>query len=153
MGEIVKQEMVRTVSGADPIKGVRSIRIASWLFLGNGVAWGLYSIPFAVYLDRLGRLPIIGLPIVGPIHGMGGPISRRFGVEGVVWFLMAMGLLVWTEVLAGWWLRRRRKGGGWLAIFLFPVSMFFWIGFELPIWIAMGPTRVALVLLGWKALR
>lgn len=131
----------------------RSIRIASWLYLGNGIAWGLYSIPFAIYLDRLGSLPVIDLPIVGPIHGMGGPFSRGLGVDGVVWFLAAMGLVMWMEVLAGRWLRQYREAGGWLAIFLLPVSMFFWIGFELPIWVVLGPTRIALVLLGWKALR
>lgn len=141
------------VSGADPIRGVRSVRVASWLFLVNGIAWGLSSIPFALYLDRLGRLPIVPIPMIGTVRGMGGPISRQFGVEGVVWFLMAMGLLMWAEVLAGWWLHEGRRAGGWLAIFLLPVSMFFWIGFALPIWIVVGPTRVALVLLGWKALR
>lgn len=144
--------MTRTVPGADPISGSRSIGIASWLYLGNGLGWGLYSIPFAIYLHRLGHLPIIDLPIVGPIHGMGGPFSRGFGVEGVVWFLVAMGLVMWMEVLAGRWLRQHREAGGWLAIFLLPVSMFFWIGFELPLWIALGPIRIALVLLGWKTL-
>jgi hypothetical protein len=64
-----------------------------------------------------------------------------------------MGLIMWIEVLAGWWLRRGRKEGGWLALLLLPVSMFFWIGFLLPIWILLGPVRIAFVLRGWRTLR
>ena len=130
------------------VGGVRPIRIASWLFIGNGVAWGLAFIPEAIYIRSLGRLPVIG-----PIEGMSGPISDQFGWEAVVWLLIPMGLLAWVEVLAGWWLRQGRKEGGWLAFFLLPVSMFFWIGFLLPIWILMVPVRVALVLGGWRTLR
>ena len=130
--------------------GEKSIRVASWLFLGNGVAGGLAAIPYAIYISRLGRLPYMG-PIVG--ESMSGPISDRFGYQAVVWFLIPMGLLSWIEVLAGWWLRRQRKEGGWLAIILLPVSMFFWIGFLLPIWILLGPIRIALVRKGWKTLR
>lgn len=131
------------------VRGVRAIRVASWLFLISGVAWGLGGIPEAIIIRSLGRLPA-----VGPIdQGMGGPISNQFGWGGVVWFLIPMALTMWIEVLAGWWLRRGRREGGWLALFLFPVSMFFWIGFLLPIWILMGPVRVALVLRGWRTLR
>lgn len=128
----------------------KSIRIASWLFLVNGVAGGVASIPYAIYIHRLGRLPYMG-PIVG--ESMSGPISDRFGSEAVVWFLIPLGLLSWIEVLAGWLLRRQRKEGGRLAIFLLPVSMFFWIGFLLPIWLVLGPIRIALVLKGWKMLK
>ncbi len=131
------------------VDGQGSIRIASWLFLVNGLAWGLAFFPFDLYLRSLGRLPV--LPVIGT--GMGGPISNQFGWRGVVWLLIPMGLLAWVEVLAGWWLRHRRKEGGWLAIVLLPVSMFFWYGFLLPIWMLLGPARVALVLYGWKALR
>lgn len=131
------------------VRGVRAIRIASWLFLINGVAWGLGGIPEAIIIRSLGRLPA-----VGPIEqGMGGPISNQFGWRGVVWFLIPMGLIMWIEVLAGWWLRRGRKEGGWLALLLLPVSMFFWIGFLLPIWILLGPVRIAFVLRGWRTLR
>jgi hypothetical protein len=130
--------------------GERSIRLASWLFLVNGVVAGLASIPFAIYIHRLGRLPRMG-PIVG--EAMSGPISARFGSEAVVWLLVPMSLLGWTEVLAGWWLRRQRQAGGWLAIVLLPVSMFFWIGFLMPIYLVLGPIRIALVLRGWRSLR
>ncbi len=127
--------------------GERSLRLASWLFISNGVAWGLGSIPYAIYIHRLRRLPYIG-----PIESMSGPLSDRFGHQAVVWLLVPMGLLAWLEVLAGWWLRHQRKEGGWLAFLLLPVSMFFWIGFLLPILIVLGPVRIALMLKGWKRL-
>lgn len=122
--------------------------MASWVFLIKGVAWGLGSFPNAFYRYQLGEMPVIG-----GLETMGGPISDQFGWEAVVWFLIPMGLLAWVEVLAGWWLRKGRKEGGWLAILLLPVSMFFWIGFLLPIWILLGPIRIALVLKGWRTLR
>lgn len=130
------------------VVGARPTRIASWLFIGNGLAWGLAFIPYAIYIRSLGRLPVIG-----SIEGMSGLISDRFGWQGVVWFLIPMGLLAWVEVLAGWWLHQGRREGGWLALLLLPVSMFFWIGFLLPIWILLGPVRVALVIRGWRTLR
>lgn len=136
-----------TASGG---QGEKSIRVASWLFLVNGVAGGLVAIPYAIYIHRLGRLPYMG-PIVG--ESMSGPISDRFGSQGVVWFLVSLGLLSWIEVLAGWWLRGQRREGGWLALALLPVSMFFWIGFLLPIWLVLGPVRIVLVLRGWKSLK
>lgn len=129
-------------------KGVPPIRVASWLFTLNGAAWGVTAIPFAFYIDRLGRLPVI----VG-IESLGGPISETFGHQAVVWLLIPMGLLSWLEVLAGRWLRQGRKEGGWLGLWLLPVSMFFWIGFLLPAWLILGPLRAALILLGWKSLR
>lgn len=136
------------MGGAGHVEGARTIRVVSWLFIGNGIAWGLGSIPNAIYRYQLGRMPTIG-----DLETMGGPISDQFGWEGVVWFLIPMGLLAWVEVLAGWWLRQGRREGGWLAIVLLPVSMFFWIGFLLPIWILLGPVRIALVLAGWRRLQ
>lgn len=138
----------RRATRTDGIKGERAIRIASWLFLINGIAWGLGSIPNAIYRYQLGRMPRIG-----DLETMGGPVSSQFGWEGVVWFLIPMGLLAWVEVLAGWWLRKGQKQGRWLAIVSLPVWMFFPVVFLLPIWIALGPIRVALVLKGWKTLR
>ena len=140
--------IARLSTGGNRIKGSLPIRVASWLFLGNGVAWGLGTIPYAMYINSLGRLPVFG-----SIRANAGPVSDHFGWEGVVWLLIPMGLLAWVEVLAGWWLRKPEKQGGWLAIVSFPVWMFFPVGFLLPIWIALGPIRVALVLTGWKALR
>ena len=132
---------------SDRVRGEKAIQIASWLFLINGVAWGLGSIPNAIYRYQLGRMPRIG-----DLETMGGPVSSQFGWEGVVWFLIPMGLLAWVEALAGWWLRKRQKQGGWLAIVSLPVWMFFPIVFLLPIWIALGPIRVALVIAGWRVL-
>ncbi len=74
----------------------RSIRIASWLFLVNGVAWGLGAIPYAIYISNLGRLPMFG-----SIRANSGPVSDQFGWEAVVWFLIPMGLLAWVEALTG----------------------------------------------------
>lgn len=135
-------------SSTAPVGGERSIRIVSWLFLGNGIVWGLGSIPYAIYINRLGSLPVIG-----PIESMAGPISELFGYEGVVWFLVVMGLLSWLEVLAGWWLRQGQKEGALLAFGLLPVSMFFWVGFLLPIWLVLGPVRIYLLARGWKTVR
>ena len=84
---------------------------------------------------------------------MSGPISQRFGHEAVVWLLVPLAFTSWLEVLAGYWLRKSRKEGGWLAVFLLPITMFFWIGFVMPIWLVLGPFRVLLVLAGWKSLR
>ena len=127
----------------------RSIAVASALFLINGVAWGLGTIPYALYIHRLGELPTT----VGGIESMSGPISRRFGHDAVVWLLVPLAFASWLEVLAGYWLRKSRKEGGWLAIFLLPITMFFWIGFVMPIWLVLGPLIVLLVLAGWKSLR
>ena len=134
-------------TGSERVDGERAIRIASWLFLINGIAWGLGSIPNAIYRYQLGRMPRIG-----DLERMGGPVSSQFGWEGAVWFLIPMGLLAWVEVLAGWWLRKRQKQGGWLAIVSLPVWMFFPVVFLLPLWIALGLVRVALVIAGWRAL-
>lgn len=128
--------------------GQPTIRVASWLFILNGAAWGVFAIPFAFYIDRLGRLPVI----VG-IESLSGPISDTLGHQAVVWLLIPMGLLSWLEVLAGRWLRQGRKEGAWLGLFLLPVSMFFWIGFLLPAWLILGPLRAALILVGWRHLR
>lgn len=134
-----------------PAKGeteLPTIRVASWLFTLNGAAWGVFAIPFAFYIDGLGRLPVI----VG-IESLSGPISDTFGHQAVVWLLIPMGFLSWLEVLAGRWLRKGRKEGAWLGLFLLPVSTFFWIGFLLPAWLLLGPLRAALILRGWRHLR
>lgn len=102
-GDLMESDVVVGPSTRnDSINGERTIRIASWLFLINGIAWGLGSIPNAIYRSQLGRMPKIG-----ELETMGGPVSSQFGWEGVVWFLIPMGLLAWVEVLAGWWLRPR----------------------------------------------
>lgn len=148
-GDLMESDVVVGPStGSEKVDGERAIRIASWLFLINGIAWGLGSIPNAIYRSQLGRMPRIG-----ELETMGGPVSSQFGWEGVVWFLIPMGLLAWVEVLTGWWLRKRQKQGGWLAIVSLPVWMFFPVVFLLPLWIALGPIRVALVVAGWRALR
>ena len=127
----------------------RSITVASWLFLINGVFWGLFAGPYAIYISQLGHLPVTP----AGFESMAGPLTDEFGYRIVVWLLIPLGLLSWLEVVAGWWLRGNRKEGGWLAILLLPVSMFFWISFVMPIWLALGPARVLLVLAGWKSLR
>lgn len=129
----MSEENTSVTTAEVAVESSRSIRIASWLFIINGIAWGLGTFSNAFYRYQLGEMREIG-----GLETMGGPISSQFGWQGVVWFLIPMGLLAWLEVLAGWWLRKGHRQGGWLAILLLPVSMFFWVGFLLPLWILLG---------------
>lgn len=125
-----------------------SSKVAAILFLVNGVYWTIAAPYYAVRIRRLGRLPVSGR-----IELFSGPINSRFGHEGVILTLLPFGMLGLLEVLAGYWLARSRREGDLLALALLPLSLVFWIGLGLPIWVIGGPLRASLVVVRMEGIR
>ena len=57
------------------------------------------------------------------------------------------------EVLAGFWLWKSDRKGGRLGLMLLPVGLPFWILFQLPAPLVVGPLRAIALAIGWKTLR
>ena len=133
-------------SDSIPTRLSPTIRVAAFLFLFLGLAFGA-SVPFVLaYLERNGALPI-----TFGFRSMAGPFER-LGPE-------AFSALGWTfvgvsaaDVVAGVGLWRGRRWGARLGLATSPFALALGVGFALPLVLIGVPIRVALVLVGRRSL-
>jgi hypothetical protein len=57
------------------------------------------------------------------------------------------------EVLAGFWLWKSDRKGGRLGLMLLPVGLPFWILFQPPLSLVVGPLRAFALAIEWRTLR
>jgi len=124
---------------------LRAAAIVSWVYAAG---FGLSAIPVAVYLRQRGRLPTF----FDMFEMYGGPWSAR--VSNGTFELLLIGFLVLMLIVAwfAWLVWNGSRTGAILALATIPIEAVFWFGFALPIPWLLGAARVALLLLGWKAL-
>lgn len=125
-----------------------AITIASGLYLFQGLGSLVSFVPIMAYVMQNRTFPVVfGIPLMGSVY------SERFGVD----FMIRAGLLFQIvnalEVLAGYWLWKSEKRGGRLGLILLPLGLPFWLLFELPIPLIIGPLRAIALAIGWKTLR
>jgi hypothetical protein len=123
-----------------------TVRIAAFLFLFLGVAFGA-SVPFVLaYLDRHGELPLTFWfrSMAGPFVQLGPEAFKALG-----W--MFVGVCA-ADVVAGLGLWRGRRWGARVGLATSPVSLALGVGFALPLILVGVPIRVALVLAGRRSL-
>jgi len=123
------------------------ITVASILFSLTGIPLPIFVSYTVLYVLESRRLPIIF-----GIRAFGGGFIEGLGPDALVAFGLLFAFVSALELPVGYWLWRSLKKGGKLAVALFPVSMFFWIGFLLPGPMLIGPLRLLLLASGWKAL-
>ena|SRR6266508_518254 len=125
----------------------REITVASILFFLTGIPLPLFASYTMLYVLENQRLPIIF-----GIRAFGGGFIEGLGPDALVAFGFLFVFVSAMELAGGYWLWRSLKKGGKLAVVLFPVSMFLWVGFLLPGPMLIGPLRLFLIASGWKAL-
>jgi len=124
----------------------RTVRIAAFLFLFLGVAFGA-SVPFVLaYFHLHGELPMTFW-----FRSMSGPFEQ-LGPD-------AISALGWTfvgvcaaDVVAGLGLWRGRRWGARLGLATSPLALALGVGFDLPLVLVGVPIRMALVFAGRRSL-
>ena len=113
-----------------------------------GIGLPLGSLPLVVYVLVRRELPqAFGIRFFG-----GGYIERQGGVEGVAAAAVASLAAAALYVLAAYWLARGMRMGAVFSLVLFPVNMFFAVGFLAPIPIVVFPLMALAVLASWGSL-
>lgn len=125
-----------------------AIAVASILYIVQGVGTLVSYVPIIAFTAEHRTFPVLfGIPL------MGSTFSERLGVD----FMVRAGLLFQIvnalEVLAAYRLWSSDKKGGWLGLVLLPIGLPFWILFELPVLLIIGPLRAIALAIGWKTLR
>ena len=126
----------------------RAISAAAFLYLLVGLGFAIANLFIVRSARRTGRLP----EVFG-IEFLAGPVSRRYGLNAALAGTVPLTVICLLEAVAGYWLWQSRRKGGVLALLLFPVALVFWIAYELPVPLVIGPIRLLLLALGWKSLR
>jgi hypothetical protein len=125
-----------------------AITTASLLFLIVGGGFLVATVPVIIYMMKNRTFPIVlGIPLLGS------SFSEKLGMDFMIRASFVFEIVNALEVLAGYRLWKSDKRGGRLGLILLPAGIFFWILFELPIPLAVGPLRAALLAIGWKSLR
>jgi hypothetical protein len=113
-----------------------------------GIGLPLGSLPLVGYMLGRGELPqAFSIRFYG-----GGFIERQAGFEGVVAAAVAYLVTSALYVLAAYWLARGMRLGAVLSLVLFPVNMFFALGFLAPIPIIVHPLLALVVVAAWGSL-
>ncbi len=146
----VQQDTHMTITAERiPIKNRgRYVTVASILFFLTGI-----PLPIFVSYTALYVLENQQLPIIFGIRAFGGGFIEGLGPDALVAFGLVFAFVGALELLVGYWLWGSLKKGGQLAVILFPMSMFFWVGFLLPGPMLIGPLRLLLIASEWKTLR
>ena len=123
-----------------------TVRVAAFLFLFLGVAFGA-SVPFVLaHLDRHGELPMTFWfrSMAGPFEQLG---PEAFSALG--WIFVGVCA---ADVVAGLGLWRGRRWGARLGLATSPVAFALGVGFDLPLILVGVPVRMALVFAGRRSL-
>ena len=125
-----------------------AITTASILYLVLGLGTLLADIPVIAYMIQNRTFPVVfGIPLLGS------SLTERLGMDFMIRASIVFEIVCALEALAGYWLWKSDKRGGRLGLILLPVGLLFWILFELPIFLVVGPLRAAALAIGWKSLR
>jgi hypothetical protein len=125
-----------------------AITTASLLYLIVGLGTAASEIPAIAYMVQNRTFPVVfGIPL------MGSAFSERLGMDFTIRAAAVFTIVSALEGLAGYLLWKSDKRGGILGLILLPVAVFFWILFEIPAGIIVGPARLVALALGWKTLR
>ena len=139
----------RPMTGTSDSRHLRlpwTVRIAAFLFLFLGVAFGA-SVPFVLaYLERNGELPMTFWfrSMAGPFEQLGPETFTALG-----WTFVGVCA---ADVVAGVGLWRGRRWGARLGLATSPLALALGVGFDLPLILLGVPVRVALVLAGRRSL-
>ena len=106
--------------------------------------------PFvATHLLRTGSLPIF----FGLFPAYGGGLFQRLPPDAFAICLGLFAAVCAIDAYAAVLLWNAERTGALLTLALLPIELVFWIGFALPIPPLFAVARVALLALGWSALR
>lgn len=124
---------------------MRAAALCAWAAgLGFGLP-GLYGAWYFATHDRVWSF--LGFPTYGD-----GPFDAA-GIATTTPLLVAFVLVCAAEAVAGWMLWQRKRAAIAASLALLPLELASWIGFALPVAIALGIARTALVLLAWSSWR
>jgi hypothetical protein len=122
---------------------MRAAALCAWsAALGFGLP-GLYGTWYLAAHDRLWSFLDFPTYGSGPLEGL--------GVETTTPLLITFVLVCAAELVVGWMLWRRKRAAIAISLALLPLELAFWIGFALPVAIALGLARIALVLAAWSS--
>ena len=125
-----------------------AVTTASLLYLVVGLGTVASEIPAIAYMAQNRTFPVVfGIPL------MGSWFTERLGIDFTIKAAGLFTVVSALEVLAGYWLWKSDKRGGRLGLALLPFTVFFWILFEIPAGVILGPARLAALAAGWKSLR
>jgi hypothetical protein len=125
-----------------------AVTTASLLYLVIGLGTAASEVPSIAYMAQNRAFPVVfGIPL------MGSWFAERLGFDFTIRAAGVFTVVSALEVLAGYWLWKSDKRGGKLALALLPFTVFFWILFEIPAGIILGPARLAALAAAWKSLR
>jgi hypothetical protein len=125
-----------------------AITTASILYLVAGLGTLASEIPAIGFMIQNRTFPVVfGIPL------MGSSFSEKAGIDFTIRAASVFLIVSALEALAGYRLWKSDKRGGILGLILLPVGLPFWILFELPVPLIIGPLRAIAVVAGWKILR
>lgn len=125
-----------------------AITAASLLYLIFGSGFLLANIPIIGHMISRRSFPVVfGIPLMGSSY------TERLGMDFMIAASIVFQVVSALDVLAGYWLRRTDKRGLKLGVALLPIGLPFWILFELPIFLVLGPLRAIALAIGWKSVR
>lgn len=123
----------------------RAAAIVTWAYAAG---FGASALPVAGYLQSNGKLP----SFFGLFDMFAGPWFEHLPRERFLRLLLVFPAVTALASASGLELWKGRRRGGALNLALLPVEAMFWTGFALPIPVAVGMVRVALVIVSWKDL-
>jgi hypothetical protein len=116
----------------------RAYALLTWVYVA---AFGLPTVPVAIYLARRGALPWFG-----DLFAMyAGPWSERLATPQLVAVLLGYAGLMAGVAVAAWRVRRGSRRGVLVSAGLLPVEAVFWLGFALPIPWVLAAVRLPLL--------
>ncbi len=127
------------------MSSARAAAIVTWVY---ALAFGLPTVPVAIYLLRTGQLP----SFYGLFDMFGGAWSARVSDRTFVVLLLLFGAVTLVAVYSAWLLWQGRRVGAVLNLAVLPMEAVFWIGFALPLPWATGIARVLLAAVAWNSL-
>ena len=125
-----------------------AIMAASLLFLVFGLGFLLANVPIIAHMISRRSFPVVfGIPLMGSSY------TERLGMDFMIAASVIFQVVSALDVLAGYWLWKSDKRGVRLGLALLPIGLPFWILFQLPIFLVLGPLRAIALAIGWKSLR
>jgi hypothetical protein len=125
-----------------------TITAASILYIVQGLGTLISFVPIIAFAAQNRTFPVLfGIPL------MGSTFSERLGVDFMVRAGIVFQIVNALEIVAAYWLWKSDKRGGRLGLVLLPIGLPFWVLFELPIPLIIGPLRAIALVAGWKNLR
>ena len=138
---------VSTRNAAAPPRSL-AVTVASLLFLVFGLGFLLANMPVIAHMISQRRFPVVfGIPLMGSSY------TESLGMDFMIAASVVFQGVSALDVLAGYWLWKSDKRGVRLGLALLPIGLPFWILFQLPIFLVLGPLRAIALAIGWKSLR